>query len=106
MNELTRKDLDDALDKQELRFEKHLDAKLAPMADNVKCLQRTVYGRTGSNGLTGSVKVLKWGYALLAGVMIFFAQEDSNNIATFLLCRTISLFKNRVHPNRNGTGTL
>lgn len=75
MTELTRKDLDDAFDKQEQRYEKYLDAKLAPVIENQKALQRTVYGRTGSNGLTGSVKVLKWGYALLAGAMLFFAKE-------------------------------
>jgi len=75
MTELTRKDLDEALEKQEVRIEKLFEAKLAPLAENIKGLQRTVYGKTGSNGLTGSVKVLKWGYALLAGVMIFFAKS-------------------------------
>ena len=75
MTELTRKDLDEALDKQESRIEKYFDSKLAPVIENQKAIQRTLYGRTGSNGLTGSVKVLKWGYALLASIMIFFAKE-------------------------------
>lgn len=75
MTELTRKDLEEALEKQESWIEKYFDSKLAPVIENQKALQRTVYGRTGSNGLTGSVKVLKWGYALLAGVMLFFAKE-------------------------------
>jgi len=75
MTALTRKDLDDALTKQRADIEQLFDSKLSPLVENIKGLQRTVYGRTGSNGLTGSVKVLKWGYALLAGIMIFFAKE-------------------------------
>ena len=75
MTELTRKDLEDALEKQEVRIEKYFDSKLAPVIENQKTIQRTLYGKTGSNGLTGSVKVLKWGYALLTGVMLFFAKE-------------------------------
>jgi len=73
MTELTRKDLDEALEKQEIRIEKYFDSKLAPVIENQKALQRTVYGKTGSNGLTGAVKVLKWGYGLLTlgiGVLI------------------------------------
>lgn len=75
MTELTRKDLDEALAKQRNDIEQLFDAKLTPVIENIKGLQRTVYGKTGSNGLTGSVKVLKWGYALLAGVMVFFAKS-------------------------------
>jgi len=75
MTELTRKGLDEALEKQELRIEKHFDAKLAPVVENIKAHQKTLYGLTGSNGIIGAVKVLKWGYALLAGVMLFFAKE-------------------------------
>jgi len=75
MTELTRKDLDEALTKQRADIEQLFDSKLSPIVENIKSLQRTVYGKTGSNGLTGSVKVLKWGYALLAGVMVFFAKE-------------------------------
>ena len=78
MTELTRKDLDEALEKQEIRIEKYFDSKLASVIENQKALQRTVYGKTGSNGLTGAVTVLKWGYALLAGVMVFFAKEVFN----------------------------
>jgi len=75
MTELTRKDIDEALAKQRSDIEQLFDSKLSPIVENIKGLQRTVYGRTGSNGLTGAVKVLKWGYALLAGVMLFFAKE-------------------------------
>lgn len=75
MTELTRKDLDEALEKQRTHIEQLFDAKLSPIVENIKTLQKTVYGRTGSNGLAGAVKVLKWGYALLAGVMLFFAKE-------------------------------
>jgi len=75
MTELTRKDLDEVLAKQRNDIEQLFDARLTPVVENIKGIQRTLYGRTGSNGLTGSVKVLKWGYALLVGVMIFFAKE-------------------------------
>jgi len=73
--QLTRKDFDEGLAKQRADIEQLFDSKLAPVVENIKGLQRAVYGRTGSNGLTGSVKVLQWGYALFAGVVIFFSKE-------------------------------
>jgi len=72
---ITRKDLDEALEKHQASIEKLFDAKLAPIVKTLEAHQKTLYGRTGSNGVAGSVKVLKWGYALLAGVMIFFAKS-------------------------------
>lgn len=73
MTGLTRKDLDEVLAKQRNDIEQLFDAKLTPVVENIKGLQKTVYGRMGSNGLAGAVKVLKWGYALLTmglGVLI------------------------------------
>lgn len=75
MNPITRKDIDEILEKQEKHIEKLFDAKLAPLVKTLESHQRTLYGKTGSNGLAGSVTVLKWGYALLAGGMILFAKE-------------------------------
>jgi len=73
MTGLTRKDLDEALAKQRNDIEQLFDSKLAPIVENIKGLQITVYGKTGSNGLAGSTKVLKWGYGLFTlglGVLI------------------------------------
>jgi len=75
MTQLTRKDLEEALDRQALSIKEHINLKLEPMNKTLDAHQKTLYGRTGSNGLAGSIKVLKWGYALLAGVMIFFAKS-------------------------------
>lgn len=75
MTQLTRKDLDEVLTKQQADIEKLFEAKLAPIVKTLETHQKTLYGLTGSNGLVGSIKVLKWGYALLAGVLIFFAKE-------------------------------
>jgi len=62
---ITREDLDKALAKQQENIEKLFDAKLAPIVKTLELHQKTLYGRTGSNGLAGSVKVLKWGYGVL-----------------------------------------
>jgi len=73
MTQLTRKDLDEASEKHQATIEKLFDAKLAPVVKTLEAHQRTLHGRTGSNGLAGSVKVLKWGYGLLTmglGVLI------------------------------------
>ena len=65
MTQLTRKDLDEALKDHHDNIEKLFDAKLAPITKTLDGHQKTLYGKTGSNGLTGSVTVLKWGYGLL-----------------------------------------
>jgi len=75
VDHITRKDLDEALDRHSTSIKEHFSLKLEPVNKNLETLNKTVYGRMGSNGLAGSVKVLKWGYALLAGVMLFFAKE-------------------------------
>jgi len=61
---ITRKDLDDALEKQEIRIEKYFDAKLAPAIETLKFHKTTLFGRKGSNGMVGTVKILKWSYGL------------------------------------------
>ncbi len=73
MTQLTRKDLDEALEKHQASTEKLFDAKLAPVTKALEAHQKTLYGITGSNGLVGSVKVLKWGYGLFTlglGILI------------------------------------
>jgi len=72
---ITRHDLDEALSKQQADIEKLFNAQLAPIIESNKRHEKALHGRTGGNGLVGSVKVLKWGYALLAGVLIFFAKS-------------------------------
>jgi len=72
---LTRADLNEALTRQRADIEQLFNAKLDPVLGHQKEFIRVFYGRTGANGLVGSVKVLQWGYALLVGVMIFFAKE-------------------------------
>jgi len=72
---ITRHDLDEALDRHTALIKEHISLKMQPVNKNLDTLNKTVYGRMGSNGLAGSVKVLKWGYALLAGIMLFFAKE-------------------------------
>jgi len=69
MTALTHKELDEALAKQRTDIEKLFDAQLAPIVEGHKNHQKTLYGMTGSNGLVGAVKVLKWGYALGALVL-------------------------------------
>ncbi|MEE9557280.1 MAG: hypothetical protein V3V76_08470 [Candidatus Adiutricales bacterium] len=64
MEPITNKDLEEALEKQEKRIEKYFDAKLAPVVKTLEAHQKALYGVTGSNGLVGLVKVLKWGYGL------------------------------------------
>ena len=73
MEPITRKDLDEALEKQRVNIENLFDAKLAPVVETLKSHQKTLYGLTGSNGIVGGVKILKWGYGLGAaglGAMI------------------------------------
>jgi len=72
---ITHKDLDEALDRQALSIKEHINLQMEPVNKTLDAHQKTLHGITGSNGLAGSIKVLKWGYALLAGVMIFFAKE-------------------------------
>jgi len=64
---ITRKDLDEALEKQEKSIEKYFDAKLAPIIETMKFHKTTLFGRKGSNGIVGAVKILNWGYGLGAG---------------------------------------
>jgi len=75
MNQITHKDLDEALDRQALCIKEHINLKLEPVNKTLDAHQKTLHGMTGSNGISGSIKVLKWGYALIAGAVIFFAKE-------------------------------
>jgi len=68
---ITRADLE----KQTVSIKEYIDLKMAPVVKDVGGHSRILYGVNGNNGLSGSVKVLKWGYALLAGVMLFLAEE-------------------------------
>jgi len=61
---ITRKDLDEALEKQEKSIEKYFDAKLSPIEETLKFHKTTLFGRKGSNGMVGAVKILNWGYGL------------------------------------------
>lgn len=61
---ITHKELEEALEKQELRIEKYFDAKLAPLVETLKFHKTTLFGRKGSNGIVGAVKILNWGYGL------------------------------------------
>jgi len=73
MTELTRKDLDEVLDRHTALIKEHISLKMQPVNKNLDTLNKTVYGRMGSNGLAGSVKVLKWGYGLFTlglGILI------------------------------------
>ena len=84
MEPITRKDLDEVLEKQEMciakfienrekNLERLFEAKLAPIVDTLKSHQKNLSGIKGSDGLVGAVKVLQWGYGLGAvgfGVLI------------------------------------
>lgn len=69
MDHITKDDLKD----HTASIKEHISLKLEPVNKTLDGHQKTLYGRTGSNGLAGSVKVLKWGYGLFTlglGVLI------------------------------------
>jgi len=65
MDPITRKDLDESLDRLKHSLKEHMDLQLQPIVKNLEAVEHIIYGRMGTNGLAGAVKVLKWGYGLL-----------------------------------------
>lgn len=74
---ITRDDLDKALNKQSKDIKGYLDLKVEPMGKEIDGHSRTLYGKSGSDGLSGTVTVLKWGYGLLVIGLIFAAKKFS-----------------------------
>lgn len=62
MDYITKDDLKD----QTTAIKEHIDLKLVPIKDNVDTLKKTVFGKTGANGMARTVNILKWSSGLLA----------------------------------------
>lgn len=75
VGEITREHLDRALEKLSDDIKEHLDLKIEPMEKEIDVHSRTLYGKSGSNGISGTVTVLKWGYGLLVIGLIFMAKK-------------------------------
>jgi len=72
---ITREDLDKALEKQSDDIKEYLGLKIDPIEEKLKGHSTTLYGKSGSNGLSGTVTVLKWGYGVLAAGWLFAAKK-------------------------------
>jgi len=54
-------------------IKEHINLKLDPIRGDVDTLKKTVFGKTGANGMARTVNILQWGYGLFAlgiGVLI------------------------------------
>ncbi len=72
---VTRTDLDNALEKQSADIKEYLNLKIEPIEKDVDGHARTLYGKNGNNGISGTVTILKWGYGLLVIGLIFMAKK-------------------------------
>jgi len=70
---ITRQNLDDALDRQAKTIEKNLELVISPISKTLEEHHASLYGKGGSNGLSGTVKGLTLKVKLLIIVLgVFF----------------------------------
>lgn len=75
MDPITREEFKSELEEHTLRVEKTLTLTIQPLVKDVDKHARTLYGKNGSNGLTGKVAILAWGYGLLVVGLIFIVKK-------------------------------
>ncbi len=66
MDPVTKDDLDNKFKEFKTYFIEKLDDKLDPIIKLQGKHELSLHGRSGNNGLSGTVKVLLWGYGLLS----------------------------------------